>query len=354
MANLKDTKPLLKDKARFLHELASGLGRAQIFLTAVDLNLFTTLQEPKTAEVLSEERVYHHEVLQKLLDVLTSFGLLIRDGDQYWTAPDMAPFLVEGSPYYARNLQFTLKECDKWMKLKQILQEGPLESEERQYEHNFDRVTIDWIARDAMLGRVQETLKIISEFPEFKTAHKMIDLGGGHGLVAIGCAQENPQLETVVFDQPGVVDITQEYINRYGMRDRVRVMAGDYTKDSIGNDYDLAFCALSFDGNREDSTAFYREVYKAMKNDALLIIQTYTIDDDRKRPQTTLIWDLKHSMWGNGQIHIHTNAQLFSILEESGFKGEKVIDMSESLVLPYRMIIARKTSCKTLKSTTNK
>lgn len=344
MDNLKDTKPLLKDKGRFLHELASGLGRAQIFLTAVDLNLFTDLEEPKTAEALSEERGYYYEVLHKFLDVLTALGLLIReDGDKYRTASNVAPFLVEGAPYFARNLQFSVKECEKWMKLKQILQEGPLESEKSEHIHNFDRDTIDWIARGAMLGRVQETLRIISEYPEFKTAKKMIDLGGGHGLFGIGCAQENSQLEVVVFDQPGVTDITQEYINQYGLGNRVKVMTGDYTKDDIGNNYDIAFCALSFDGNREESITFYRKVCKALKHDALLMLQTYTIDDDRKQPLTTLIWDLKHSMWGNGQIHIHTNAQLFSIFEESGFKGEEVIDMSESLTMPYRLVVARKT-----------
>lgn len=342
MVNLKDTKPLIKDQGRSLRELAAGLEKAQIFLTAMELNLFTTLEKSKSAAVLAEEMGYDYEVLQKYLDVLVALGLLVREGKRYRTAPHVAPFLVEGAPYFARYLQYSVKERHNWMKLKQILQEGSLKDEEGEHTHHYDSDTIDWIARGAMLGRVQETLKSISEFPDFQRAQKMIDLGGGHGLFGIGCAQENPQLEVVIFDQQGVTDIAQEYIDQYGLRDRVKVMTGDYTKDDIGNGYDIAFCALSFGGNREESIAFYRRVYEALNDGALFFLQAFTIDDDRKQPLSTLIWDLKDSMWGHKHMHIYTNADVFDIFAEAGFIGEKVINVSESVTMPFRTVVVRK------------
>jgi len=63
--------------------------------------------------------------------------------------------------------------------------------------------SIDWIAKGTMLGRLQATLKTVKEIPEFEASRKLIDLGGGHGLFGIGFAQENPDLEVVIFDQPG-------------------------------------------------------------------------------------------------------------------------------------------------------
>ena len=86
MVNLKDTKPLIKDQGRSLRELAAGLEKAQIFLTAMELNLFTTLEKSKTAAVLAEEMGYDYEVLQKFLDVLVALGLLVREGKRYRTA----------------------------------------------------------------------------------------------------------------------------------------------------------------------------------------------------------------------------------------------------------------------------
>jgi len=241
MERLADKKPPLTDKGKFLQDMAMGFEKGLIFRTALEFDVFTKLKEPKTAEALSMEMETHHEITSRFLDVLVALGLLSKHEEQYVTAPDVAPFLVEGEPYSARYLRFSTKGLEDWMKLKQTLKEGPRdkpahEDEQRkdEHKHNYDRESIDWIARGAMLGRLQWTLKTVSGLAEFKTAKKLIDLGGGHGLFGIGFAQENPQLEVVIFDQPGVTDITQDYINEYEMQARVKTMTGDYTKDDIG------------------------------------------------------------------------------------------------------------------------
>ncbi|MBE9592648.1 MAG: hypothetical protein IMF19_04135, partial [Proteobacteria bacterium] len=182
----------------------------------------------------------------------------------------------------------------------------------------------------------------VSKLPEFLNAKRLIDLGGGHGLFGIGFAQENPQLEVVVFDQPGVTDITQEYINEYGMQDRVKTMTGDYTKDDIGSNYDIAFEACSFGGNVDEAKSFYQRVCNALNDKGLFITQTFTINDDRTAPLSSLIWDLKEQMTGHSHMHIRTNGELFDIFEKVGLAGERVIDMSESSTMPMRTIIARK------------
>jgi predicted O-methyltransferase YrrM len=343
MERLVDMKPPVEDRGEFLHELASGFEKGQIFHTALELDVFTQLKKPKTVESLSRDLGTHIEITRRFLDVLVALGVLAKEGEQYLTAPDVVPFLVEGEFYSARHLKFSTEEREDWMKLKQILKEGPSgNAHEHKHEHNYDQNSIKWIARGTMLGRLQATLKIVSELTEFKTAKKLIDLGGGHGLFGIGFAQENPQLEVVIFDQPGVTDITQEYINKYEMQNRVKTMTGDYTKDDIGSNYDIAFEACSFGGNTNESKSFYQRVCNALKDNGLFITQTFTIDDDRTAPVSSLIWDLKEQMTGHSHMHIRTNAELFDIFDEVGLIGERVIDMSEWTTMPMRTVIARK------------
>ncbi|NQE05393.1 hypothetical protein C5S32_05945 [ANME-1 cluster archaeon GoMg1] len=350
MERLADKKPPVKDKGKFLQDMAMGFEKGLIFRTALEFDAFTKLKEPKTAEALSMEMETHHEITSRFLDVLVALGLLSKHEEQYVTAPDIAPFLVEGEPYSARYLTFSTKGLEDWMKLKQTLKEGPLDKpahedeqrkDEHEHKHNYDRSSIDWIARGSMLGRLQWTLKTVSGLPEFKTAKKVIDLGGGHGLFGIGFAQENPQFDVVIFDQPGVTDITQDYINEYGMQTRVKTMTGDYTKDDIGSGYDIAFCALSHGGCSEESVSFYRTVCDALNANGLFITQTFTMDDDRTGPLSALIGALMNQMTG-GHGHSCTNAELFKTFDKSGLVGEQVISMSELTTMAMRMVIARK------------
>ncbi|HIH36711.1 MAG TPA: hypothetical protein HA232_02240 [Methanocellales archaeon] len=342
MERLTDMETPVEDKGKFLREIAMGFEKGQIFLTAIELDIFTKLKDTKTAETLSKEVGTNLGITRRFLDVLVALKLLSKREDLYSTATDVAPFLIEDEPYLARYLKFSTEAREDWIRLKQVLKEGPLNKIAHKHEHIYDHEFIDWIARGAMLGRLQATLKIISELPEFMNAKRLIDLGGCHGLFGIGFAQENPQLEVVVFDRPGVTDITQEYINEYGMQDRVKTMTGDYMKDGMGSNYDIAFEACSFGGNTDESKLFYQRVCNVLNDDGLFITQRFTINDDRTAPLSSLIWDLKEQMIGHSHMHIQTNRELFNIFEKVGLVGERVIDMSEFLTMPMRTIIARK------------
>ncbi|NPV61946.1 MAG: hypothetical protein HPY61_04830 [Methanotrichaceae archaeon] len=338
---LAEIKPPLEDQAPFLWDLVAGYEKGQIFLSALEMGIFNIAKEPKTVDQLAAELEADPSVTGKLLDVLVSMGVLCNEGDSYVTAPKMAPFLVEGEPYFARYLNFAKESRNQWADLNKVLKNGPASSEHK-HEHKYDRETIDWIARGTMLGRLQATIQIIREYPEFQAARKMVDLGGGHGLFGIGFAQENPDLEVVIYDQPGVAEIAQEYIERYGLAERVKAVKGDYTKDQIGSDYDIAFEACSFGGNADQARSFYSRVAESLNAGGLFIAETFTLDDNRKAPLRSLIWDLKEQISGDGHMHLRTNSEIFSMFEKVGLRGESVIDLSEKMAMPMRLVVARK------------
>ena len=338
---LAEMEPPLVDQSRFLWDMVAGFEKGQIFLTAFELGIFNLLKEPKTAEQVSAKLETNPKTTEKLLDVLASMGLLAREDSEYLTAPYMVPFLVEGEPYFARYLNFAKESRDQWAQLKTALKEGPTVKGHK-HEHHYDKESIDWIARGTMLGRLQATLKLVRELPEFESARKLIDLGGGHGLFGIGFAQENPELEVVIFDQPGVAELAHDYIKRYNIGEKVKTMGGDYTKDDMGSEYDIAFEACSFGGNADQAKSFYRNVATSLTDGGLFISQTFTIDDDRCAPLRNLIWDLKEQVSGDGHMHLKTNSEIFQMFEESGLEGEKIIDMSQDLSMPMRLVIARK------------
>jgi len=342
MERLADVKPPVENKIEYLRELASGFETGQIFLTALELDIFSKLQESQSAEKLAGELETDPDLTGRFLDVLTAMRLLAKNHDQYHTAPETAPFLMEGSPFFARYLMFGIRSRETWLNLKEILKKGPT-GEPDKHEHDYDQQCIDWMARGTMLGRLQATVRQVRDLPEFSRARKLIDLGGGHGLFGIAFAQENPELDVVIFDKPEVTPMTQVYIDRYGMADRIHTISGDYTKDTLGTDYDIAFEACSFAGDENGSRAFFSKVCNALKDNGLFIRLTFTLDDNRSGPISSLVWDLKDHLTGHSHMPMRTNSELFQLLQEAGLTGERVIDMSPWCSMPMRLIISRKT-----------
>lgn len=342
MENLVERKPLLIDKEKFLRDIASGFEKGQAFLTALEIDLFTNLKETKSCEQISLELGIHPGVNKRFLDMLVAMELLDRKNDLYSTPSELLPFLSKEEDYFIQSLHYLVESRDDWIQLPERLQKGPIEKPENKNKWNYSRKRVNWMARRILLGRLQAAYKNLSVIPGFNAAKKMIDLGGNHGIFAIGFAQMNPELEIVIFDQPGVTDISQEFINEYGLQKRASTITGDYLKEDIGLDYDIAFCAMSFSGNKEDARFFYRKVAASLNKGGLFILETIAIDNDKKGPLYAVSSGLREYMNGKTDECFFTEKEHLELLIEAGLAGEQIVDMSECWGMPTKMIIARK------------
>lgn len=98
------------DSKKFLREIAMNYEEGQIFLTAVELGIFTKLIEPKSAKNLAEELGTDSRLTARILDVLVSVEVLKKREEIYTTSPMLAPFLLEGNPASFKSLNFSHKE----------------------------------------------------------------------------------------------------------------------------------------------------------------------------------------------------------------------------------------------------
>lgn len=339
MEKLVDIKPFQEDKSFFLRDLTANFKKGQVFQTALELDIFAKLKTPKTLKAISREIGTDAGLTGRFLDVLVSLDLLTKKNGAYATQTDLYPFLAAGEPYFSKQLLLSKEEQLNWLDLKGILKHGPVVREKPDYQYFYDRESIELIARNSLLGRLQKILKIIIELPEFQASKRLIDLGGGHGLFGIGLAQENQDLEVVIFDRPGIVDLSTEFINKYRMEKRIKVIAGNYITDDLGTGYDIALEILSFEGNLDQAREFFRNVGKALKSEGLFIIQAFHIEADRTGPLLPLLHDLYKKMAGRN-MYMMDRSEIKRALEASGFKEENVIIFPEEF--SSQLIIAKK------------
>ena len=337
--NIPELKP--QSDAKWIDEMAKGYQASQVLYTAIDYNIFTSLEKPKTAKEVSDEIGTDFEITNKFLDALAALKLISEGDGKYSNTALARTFLVKDSPFYQGNLVNVYATAyDAWSKLGQALKKGVIPQNPDEKKNVFDKTFILSMAEANVRGPLHRIVKKIEDIPEFKNAKKLLDLGGGHGLHAIAFAQINPDLEAIVFDLPPVVEVTKEFISQYGMEERVKVMAGDFDKDDFGNGYDVIFVSHSlFYHTKETIHEPLEKIYEAL-NEGGILISNHWLLDDGKGSSTLALWVLWLSVLGYPH-HVYTAKEFVDLLKEKKFSDTQVIDITTPED-PSTIVIAKK------------
>ena len=325
-----------------LSQIFRGHILSQIISTSMKLGIFSLLEKPKKVMELAEEISAELTITEKLLEVLVSLDLLLKQDGRYMNTELTHSFLLEDSVYYQGDLiGLILESYPIWYQLETAMKKGNLDKTEKTYmENTFDKRFMMASAQSAIRGALQSTVNVIVELPEFKSARRLLDLGGGHGLYSIAFARENPFLDAVVFDLPLVTEICKEHIREYGMEGRISVMAGDYLKDDFGTGYDIVFISHSiFYKPKEALDLPLEKIFHALKEGGIIIVRHWTRAND-KNPLVISLWDLRQTLLGSSNRLYFTDEYL-NLLKNRGFVRREILRLSHSAD-PSVIIVARK------------
>lgn len=315
-------------------EIAKGNEKANILFAAVDYSIFDLLSKPKTADNVSEEIKTDPYLTEKFLNALVALNFIHKIENQYSNTKLADTFLVRKSPFYQGTL-FEMKRrgSTDWQRIRDALKNGGIKTG-TENKSIIDRTFIVGHAEMAITGVMQRAVDVMSALPEFKRAKKLLDLGGGHGLYSIALHQLKPDLEVVLFDLPHVTEIAKEYLEQYGMSNKIKFIAGDFTEDDIGNGYDIVFAS------DVTITGILKKIYDALNENGVLIYRRWTINDDRTSPLTSVLFDFMLAMM-RSEHRVYTLGEYIHLLEAAGFYITRILDIS-SPQDPTKIIVAKK------------
>lgn len=168
-------------------------------------------------------------------------GYLAKHGDRYSLTREAQKWLLQNSPSYIGNLiRYFETLYERWRYLEHSVEHG---APPRKY---FDAFTEkDWqiyvyAMRDLariLVGNISSKIRLHG------TPNSLLDLGGSHGLYSIACCQRYPSLSATVIDFERAVQFGREIVQAAGMSNRVKLLAGDFTKLALPHQQD---CVLMF------------------------------------------------------------------------------------------------------------
>ena len=253
--------------------------RVRLLLTGIELKVFNHLSKPSSAEEVAKKLRTHPRNTKIFLDGLTAINLIQKKSKLYKNTPITQSFLIEGSETYLGELLSFMANMDiSLQNLTKLVKEGPSSEGVAltaggggpPSSQEMFRKAAMMMANTQRAGDAQMAVGIVTKLPEFKSFQRMLDLGGGPGIIGMAIVSQHPEMNGVIFDLPPVVGIAEEFIEEYGLDERVKVLAGDFNRDSIGEGYDLVYTsnALQFAG---DIDLVVKKVFDALNPDGVFV-----------------------------------------------------------------------------------
>jgi acetylserotonin O-methyltransferase len=316
--NLPDAEPVL--------DLIEAFRLSKTMFAALSMGVFDRLHaSPATAEAVALHLNAQPDATCRLLDGCAALGLLHKENGVYSNAPMAATYLVTASPHslygYIRysdealypmwgNLAGAVREgAPRWMQTFGL--DGPIFSSFFRTEqamrdfargmHGFGMLTSPKVAAAFELGRF----------------HRLADLGGATGHLAIAACEIYPQLHGVIFDLPQVAELAREQVELSPARDRIEIVAGDFFEDPLPEADLYALGRILHDWPDDKIGLLLRKILSRLPSGGALLLAEKLLNEDGVGPVAANMQSLNMLIVTEGMER--SLSQYERLLQEAGF-----------------------------------
>ena len=287
---------------------------------AMELNVFSHLTVPVTAEHLARDLGWHEANTRMLLDALFSLGFVKKSCGGYVNAPETAQYLVVSSPDYAGGfLTAYIQEGLAPLDVAKLVREGPDPAGMGQMDQQLDFTRFGDAFRAAQRGcRQQEVLRIIRSLPENERLRNVLDIGCNAGLLGLAVIADMPERKGVLFDKPPLCPVIEGSIAQMGLTDRARAQGGDFLTDDLGGGYDLILAISVMLFAKGDLPAFLKKLYDALAPGGVVVSIGEGVSPDFSGPWDMVMGYLPY--WFQGMDLALRKGEIEAAAKEAGFR----------------------------------
>lgn len=170
----------------------------------------------------------------------------------------------------------------------------------------------------------------LAEAYDFSSLQRIVDVGGGNGSVSAAILQLHPHLEAVIYDQPQVLPAADAYLKKQGVRDRCRLVEGNFF-ESIpegGDAYLLSNIVHDWEDDR--ATKILRNCRRAMQPSARLLLLEMVMPP-HGQPSSAALYDVNMMVLLHGQER--TEGEYRTLLAAAGFELRQITSVSDRIDL---------------------
>ena len=297
---------------------------------AVRLDLFTALGAgPRTEEQLAAALDCDLRGLRMLVTALVALEFLERRGETVTASPSALTYLAATSPEYVGFIiRHQAHIMPAWTRLTESVQSGKPGREQSSIHTGDDAEREAFLM--GMFNVAKQQAEAIAGALDLTGRSRLIDVGGGPGTYAVYFCLRNPALRAIIFDLPATERFARAVVERYGLADRIGFAGGDFLRDELPGNQDVAWLSQVLHGEQPEHAArLVKNAAACLRPGGLLCIQEFAIDNDRTGPVHSALFSL-NMLVGTDGGQAYTLDEIRAMLENAGAKEIRQLD----LVLP--------------------
>ncbi len=343
---------MLKESAaaspKRLFDIGYAFSASRVLLTAIELDLFSILQEPKTSEEIRSALNLHKRGFPDFPDCLVALGVLNRDGNgesrKYSNTSETSTFLVPSSPQYVGAfLRFcAVREYHIWGNLTETLRTGELNDfgEKRSF---FDLMYSTPSKLEAFVSSMTSlntpAHQVFAKQFDFSDCNTLLDVGGASGQLCVEVAKINKHVQCYSMDLPPVTEVAKKLVEAQDMGDRVHLIDGDMDAADVQfPKVDVVVMGMILHSNGyEERMNLLRKAYIALNEGGRFVAIETLIDDDRSQSVAGLLMSLTMMLETKGGRN-YTPEDFDCWAKEVGFKTTERCNLLD----PVHCVIAYK------------
>ncbi len=308
-------------------DLIDAFRRSKTMFAAVALGVFDRLErEPADAATLAAQIGAQPEALERLLDACVGLGFLGKENGRYANRPVASSFLcrtsdrtLSGYILYSNDVLFPM-----WAHLEDAIREGGHRWKQTFgidggiFDHFFQTEEAMRSFLRGMHGYgALSSPKVVAAF-DLSRFHRLVDLGGATGHLAIAASERYAHLRAAIFDLPRVVEVAREETARSSNRSRIELIAGDFFNDELPEADLFALGRILHDWSDEKIRTLLEKIYRRLPAGGALLVVERLLVEDKSGPTTALMQSLNMLICTEGRER--TLSEYTKLLESAGFR----------------------------------
>jgi hypothetical protein len=179
----------------------------------------------------------------------------------------------------------------------------------------------------AMTSNTARSGTAITRAYDFSATQRLVDVGGGQGLLLATVLQAYPTMHGVLFDRPGVVAGALAILEASGVAERCQVVGGDFFEavPAGGDAYILRQILHDWDDVR--ATEILNNCHRAMQGPGKVLVIERTIAPEYRQALPALGLDLEMLVNLGGLQR--TEAEYRALFAAAGFRLSAVVPLGE-------------------------